>query len=102
MSNEDEIQFRRSGDWTMVYLNGSLVKSGDHYLADEWLQEYAGVEVVDDEAGICIPNGHNAIHSLAEVEAEEMRRAALAGIADRKRAEAAALLAEADKLERGA
>lgn len=96
---KDKIQFRRSEDWTMVYLNGSLVKAADHYLADEWLQEYAGVEVVDDEAGVCIPDGHHAIESLAEV--EELERAATekAVRADHLRQQAHTLMEEADALE---
>jgi hypothetical protein len=95
----DKIQFRRSGDWTMVYLNGFLVQAGDHYHADEWLQARAGVEVVDDEAGLCIPDGHNAIRSLAEVEEAEARQAARAKEADALRQEAHRLMERADTLE---
>jgi hypothetical protein len=94
------IQFWRSGDWTMVYEDGKLIRAGDHYLADEWLQERVGVTVVDDEAGVCIPDGHNAIRTLAEVmEAQRAREGRLANAAT-KRAEAARLLDEAAALER--
>jgi len=97
----DHIQFRQSGEWTMVYLNGELVRSGDHYLADEWLQEHVGVEVVYDEAGICIPDGHNALRTLAEVEEAERAAAVRAEAAAKKRAEAQRLLAEAEEIEAG-
>lgn len=97
----DKIQFRLSGEWTMVYLNGVLVKYGDHYQADEWLQERCGVEVVDDEAGICIPDGHHPIELLAEVEENERAAAEVKERADAKRAEAARLLAEAEEIEAG-
>jgi hypothetical protein len=95
----DHIQFRISGEWTMVYLNGQLVESGDHYHADEWLQERCGVEVVQDDAGICIPDGHNPIRTLAEVEQLEAAAARRKREADEKRAQAQQLLAEANELE---
>lgn len=96
----DSIEFWRSGEWTMVYLNGELVKYGDHYHADEWLQGRCGVRIVDDERGACIPDGHNPVELLAEAEqnmrtAEELKLAAEA-----KRERARALLAEADAMER--
>jgi hypothetical protein len=99
--SEDKIQFRRSGEWTMVYLNGKLVKYGDSYHADEWLQSRCGVEVVDDEAGICIPDGHNPILSLAEVEAIERSRTEMARQAVALREKATELLTRAQKLEKG-
>lgn len=68
----DKIEFWQSGDWTMVYFNGVLQRAGDHYLADEWLQEHCGVVVVPDEDGVCIPDGHHALKSLDEVR-ENMR-----------------------------
>ena len=93
------IQFWHSGDWTMVYLDGQLVVSGDHYHADEWLQEHCGVTVVQDDDGICIPDGHNAIKTLDKVmaslrarEDREKRAAAL-------RQQAQNLLDEATGLE---
>ena len=96
----DKIQFRRFQDWTMVYLNGELQRAGDHYLADEWLQARFGVEIVDDEAGVCIPDGRNALKTLAEVAeagAAHQRRTLAAA---EKRKMAADLLAEAEELER--
>jgi hypothetical protein len=97
----NKIQFRRSGDWTMVYLNGELVMHGDHYHADEWLQERCGVEVVDDEAGHCIPDGFHPIKLLSEVEEKERAAAELKAKADEKRAEAQRLLDEAEAMEAG-
>jgi hypothetical protein len=94
----DSVQFRRSGEWTMVYLNGQLQLAGDHYHADEWLQEHCGVEVVDDEAGLCIPDGHSALRTLAEVEAAELEYARRSEVAAAKRAEAQHLLDEAAEI----
>jgi len=94
-----KIEFWRSQDWTMVYEDGQLVKSGDHYLADEWLQAKMGVVVVDDEAGVCIPDGHHAIASLAEVMERVRERHARLDEASDKRAEAKRLLDEAKALE---
>lgn len=94
------IQFWRSGDWTMVYEAGKLVRAGDHYHADEWLQERMGVTVVDDEAGVCIPDGHNALKTLDQVmQAQRDREARMARAAE-KRQEASQLLEEAAALER--
>lgn len=96
----DSIEFWQSGEWTMVYLNGELVMHGDHYHADEWLQERCGVVIVDDEKGACIPDGHNPVRLLAEAE-ENMRTAKeLKRAAEAKRDQARALLAEADAMER--
>lgn len=95
----DEIEFWVSGEWTMVYLNGELVTYGDSYHADEWLQERCGVVTVNDDASSSVPDGHNPIRSLAEVRAAEAERETLKREAFKKRAEAAQLIAEAEKLE---
>lgn len=96
---QDDIQFWQAGDWTMVYLNGELVVHGDHYHADEWLQERCGVVVVYDDHSASLPDGRNPVHLLAEAE-ENMRAAEdVAGLAKIKRQEAQRLLAEADALE---
>lgn len=83
----------------MVYKDGQLQRAGDHYLADEWLQELCNVTVVNDEAGVCIPDGHNALKTLAEVHAAEEARKQRLNVAENLRIEAAQLLAEAAELE---
>jgi hypothetical protein len=93
------IEFWRSGDWTMVYKDGQLQLAGDHYHADEWLQELCNVTVVDDDAGVCIPDGHNALKTLAEVHAAEDARKHRLQVAENLRIEAARLLADAQELE---
>lgn len=96
----DSIEFWQSGEWTMVYLNGELVKFGDSYHADEWLQERYGVVVVQEpEADACIPDGLNPFKTLAEAKAEVQRRADASLDAEAKRVKARQLLAEADALE---
>lgn len=62
----DEIEFWQAGEWTMVYLNGELQRAGDHYLADEWLQQHFGVVVVDDPDSCSVPDGHHALKLLDE------------------------------------
>jgi len=94
-----DIQFWRSGDWTMVYADGQLQRAGDHYLADEWLQTEAGVTVIDDEIGVCIPDGHHPLATLAEVNRAVEAREQRAEVAAAYRAEAEGLLAKAKELE---
>lgn len=93
----DEIQFWRAGEWTGVYVNGKLARHGDHYLADEWLQERCGVKIVDSDAWV--PDGVQPFITLAEVENEEERRAALKIQAEGLRRQAEEMIREADKLE---
>ena len=38
------IEFHVAGEWTGVYLDGKLIRVGDSYLADEWLQSFVGVK----------------------------------------------------------
>lgn len=97
----DEIEFWQAGEWTMVYLNGELQWAGDHYLADEWLQERCGVTVVEDEDSVSVPDGHNALETLDEARAALDARAARHAEADTKRVRARRLLAEADALDKG-
>ena len=94
-----EIEFWRFQDWTMVYKDGVLQRAGDHYLADEWLQAEMGVRVVEDEAGVSIPDGHNAVRLLADVKRAEGERLDRLQAADRLRQKTATLLAEAAELE---
>jgi hypothetical protein len=54
---------------------------------------------VDDDAGLCIPDGHNALRTLAEVEAAELEHVRRAAAAAEKRAEAQRLLDEAASIE---
>lgn len=98
-SLSDRIQFRRYGEWTMVYLNGKLIRAGDHYLADEWLQQRYAVEVVDDDKGLCMTNLREAVPTLAEVEAIERRDAEAIAEADRLRDEARKLLDRANTID---
>jgi hypothetical protein len=84
----------------MVYEDGKLIRAGDHYLADEWLVERTGVTVVDDVDGVCIPDGHHALPTLAEVMEAQRAHEARLEVAAAKRAEATRLLDEAAALEK--
>lgn len=100
----DKIEFWQAGEWTMVYLNGQLVTHGDHYLADEWLQEYVSVTVVQDDDGgkFAMVDDHTPHRRLADAaaarEAAEDRKAR----AEKLRAQAREMLAEAERVETGA
>lgn len=97
----DEIEFWQAGEWTMVYFNGELVCYGDHYHADEWLQRRCGVKLVQDDASFSVPDGRNPLKSLAEVRAAMDQAADRTRRAEAIRAEAAALLVKADRIEAG-
>jgi len=101
MSEFGKIEFHRVGEeWTAVYLDGTLQRVGDSYLADEWLQEHAGVKVVPDSP--CMIDDHKAFRTLAEVEAEAERRASLAAQAQALRLQAAELMGRAQELDKEA
>jgi len=93
-----EIEFWVSGEWTMVYLDGHLIKYGDSYLADEWLQEHCGVRVVYDTQGHSVPDGHNPVKELADVKTAQRAYLERVAEANKKRRQAEALIAEAEAL----
>lgn len=95
-----EIEFHRFGEWTGVYLDGKLVRHGDHYLADEWLQDHAGVKVIDSDAWLADSDGRHPFQTLAEVHQETQRRDQLRRTADKMRESAAELTRQAAELER--
>lgn len=96
-----EIEFWQAGEWTMVYLNGQLVCHGDHYHADEWLQERCGVKIVQDDASFSVPDGHHPVQTLAEVHAAMDAAAERTRRAEMLRRQADDLRAEADLIEAG-
>jgi hypothetical protein len=98
-SPDDQIEFWVCDDWTVVYLNGQMIHAGDSYLADEWLQEYVGVKVVNDERKLSLPDGRNPVRTLAELRVIQEQANARAALAAEKRQQAQALLAEAMELD---
>lgn len=97
----DEIEFWQAGEWTMVYLNGELVCHGDHYHADEWLQQRAGVKVIEDGGNFSVPDGHHPVQKLADVYAAMDEAAERTCRAEEIRRQAAEMLAEAERIETG-
>lgn len=95
----DKIQFRVFGEWTAVYLNGELARVGDSYLADEWLQERCGVEVVEDPHQLCMADPWKAYPTLAEVEEREDAFKRRQVEAAHLREQAAELARRADQIE---
>ena len=98
MNPGDKIEFHRAGEeWTAVYLNGELQRVGDHYLADEWLQQYAGVKEVHNS--VCMIDNYRAYPTLDEVHAATDAKALkLLEAADLER-QAAELTARAKELK---
>lgn len=93
MSDGDSIEFHNEGEWTAVYLNGNLVRVGDSYLADEWLQTRYGVVTVDDDAFM---QGQSQASGVAKT-LDEVR--AYATARQERLDRAAELRAEAKRLE---
>ena len=96
-----DIQFHRDGgEWTAVYLDGELERVGDHYLADEWLHDYAGVKVVDDSGFMRGGNSYNDVaRTLNEVHEYMRSREDKLAEAASLRAQAAEFLQRATELE---
>jgi len=95
-----DIEFHESDEWTAVYLDGKLIRVGDHYLADEWLREYVGVKTVQDDA--FFRGGRDRAHvapTLADLYAYVEARQARLDRAAALREEAERLESEADALE---
>jgi hypothetical protein len=94
----DEIEFHRVGEeWTAVYLNGELQRVGDSYLADEWLQEHAGVVVVENSP--CMLDSHRAMPTLAEVRGTIIERDRKLAEAEKLRLDAIEMIKRATQLE---
>jgi hypothetical protein len=100
VAGQSKIEFHVDGEWTAVYLDGELVRVGDHYLADEWLQERAGVKVVCDNAFMRGQMAREGVaRTLAEVAEYRERRALRRRQVLDLRAQAKVLLMEAERLE---
>jgi hypothetical protein len=96
----DSIEFHAAGEWTAVYLNGLLVRVGDHYLADEWLRARVGVVEVDDDAFMRGQDSRDAVApNLAQVAEYKLARDKRLAEAADMRNRAQALLDAALKLE---
>lgn len=96
----DSIEFHQYDDWTAVYLNGNLVRVGDSYLADEWLQSRFGVKVVQDDAFLRGGNSRDGVaQTLDELAAYRAERDERHATAARLRAEAQALLERASEMD---
>jgi hypothetical protein len=93
-----DIQIHRADEWSGLYVDGELIRHGDHYLADEALYEMFGVQIVDDPAWLLGGDGvrpHAPAEFLAEVEA-------YAEACRERERQAAGLEAQAAELERQA
>jgi hypothetical protein len=90
------IEIHEADDWAAVYLDGNLQRVGDAYLADEWVREHFGVTTVQDDAFM---RGQDQRDGVAQT-LDEVK--AFADDRDSRRARAAELRAEANRLLRRA
>lgn len=98
-----DIEFHVADEWTAVYLDGKLQTVGDSYLADEWLQGYVGVkvvQVVQDDAFMRGGSSSNTVaKTLDELHDYQLERDRKLAQAQKLRDEAQDLLAQAAVLE---
>jgi hypothetical protein len=90
-----------SDEWSALYVDGELVRHGDHYLIDEQLRVLFDVITVTTNAFV-VTNKQGreaACQTLDEIRELERTRMELSAQAAEKRAEAQRLLAEAEALE---
>ena len=93
----DLTMYQGNGEWSALYVDGRLDRAGDHYLIDERIRELAGVTVIEGDDFL---RGQNkAAQTLAEVEAYTDRRDRARKTAADLRADAAKLLADAERIE---
>ncbi len=95
--------FVGDSEWSGLYADGELVQCGDHYLADEKIREYAGVVTIHDNAFLLGGDGvrpHGPAETLDEIDEFIRDRDSARERAQTMRDKAAALIAEADKVER--
>jgi hypothetical protein len=89
----------RSGEWSALYMDGDLVRSGDHYLVDDWLSEYLKVEEIYSD-DFLHSDGRTIYRNLDGVQAATTAREERQAQAQRLRLEAAALVQQAEELEK--
>lgn len=90
-----------SDEWSALYVDGELVRHGDHYLIDEQLRVMFDVVSVQTNDFLTRENGRDgAAKTLDEVRHIEAGRTQAKRLADEKRDAARQLLKEADELEK--
>jgi hypothetical protein len=96
MSDQPRLEIHYEEEWAALYVDGKLERVGDSYLAEERAFEILGVKIVQDDAFM---RGQTASAGVAQTldEVEAFRRER-----DEKRAKAAQLRAEAERLLREA
>jgi hypothetical protein len=96
VSNTPRLEIHYADEWAALYVDGKLDRVGDSYLAEERAFEILGVKTVQDDAFMCGQTSAAGVAQTVE-EAEEFAREREA-----KRARAAELRAQADRLLREA
>lgn len=89
-----------SGEWSGLYVDGKLVKYGDHYIVDEYLSSLLGVEdYYDDDSWL--EEGDKPLQTIEEVERAQDRRSEAEEEAAMKVAQANALMEQAKEILKG-
>lgn len=64
----DKIEFFTHGEWTAVYVNGKLEVVGDHYHAEEWMEDYLGVDHYYTDEFLLGSDGDEVANTVQEIE----------------------------------
>lgn len=95
----DVTVYEGSNEWSAVYVDGALVRVGDHYLADEWIREHFQVKTVQSNDFMMGGEGRDDVaKTLKELEGFANDRLHRELKAAELRARAAALEDEAREL----
>lgn len=95
-----EIHYDTGGSWAALYVDGTLDRVGDAYLAEERAFELLGVKIVQDGAFLRGQDSADGVaRTLVEITEYRTRRDAAVARATELRERAKALLAEAGALD---
>jgi hypothetical protein len=94
-----DIEIHEASDWAALYVNGVLDTVGEEYVAREALDALLGITVIQDDAFFRGGTSRNGVApTLTDVATYRQERLDRLDRAAKLRAEAAALIAEADAL----
>lgn len=93
-----------AGEWSALYVDGKLDTAGDNYLADERIRELFGITNINEDDGgrAVLPTGcqrEDVPATLAEAQQKINEHHIRIDNAKQLREQAAAMVAEADRLE---
>ena len=99
MSIPKIVRYSVGEEWSALYVDGTLDRIGDRYLADERIAELAGVTEGESDVMYAINSRAEAPKTLDELAEREAQRQQLTDRAAELRAEGQRLLDEAAAIE---